>query len=139
MTRDDILRMAREAGWSTFDLIDVERFFKLAYAAGAAAERERIIAANTPEIERINAHIEGMRNRMISEGWRQCAQGQRATQHCAVAEQARLEEREACARMCESVIEEIRETADNVLSHEDCRSIQAAQDCAAAIRARSKE
>jgi hypothetical protein len=55
------------------------------------------------------------------------------------AQQARLEEREACARVCESVIEEIRETADNVLSHEDCRSIQAAQDCVAAIRARSKE
>jgi hypothetical protein len=31
-----------------------------------------------------------------------------------------------------------RETADNVLSHEDCRSIQAAQDCAAAIRARGQ-
>ena len=47
-------------------------------------------------------------------------------------------EREACAKVCESVIEEIRETADNVLSHEDCRSIQAAQDCAAAIRARGQ-
>jgi hypothetical protein len=34
------------------------------------------------------------RNRMIADGWRQCAQGQRTTQHCAVAEQARLEERE---------------------------------------------
>jgi hypothetical protein len=60
MTRDDIIRMAREAGWSTFDLIDVERFAALV----AAAER----------------------NRMISEGWRQCAQGQRTTQHCAVAD-----------------------------------------------------
>jgi hypothetical protein len=42
-----------------------------------------------------------VRNRMISEGWRQCAQGQRATQFCAVAEQARLEEREACAKVCD--------------------------------------
>jgi hypothetical protein len=41
------------------------------------------------------------RTRMIADGWRQCAQGQRTTQHCAVAEQARLEEREACARVCE--------------------------------------
>jgi hypothetical protein len=41
------------------------------------------------------------RNRMISEGWRQCAQGQRTTQFCAVAEQARLEEREACAQVCD--------------------------------------
>jgi hypothetical protein len=48
-------------------------------------------------------------------------------------------EREACARVCESVIEEIREIADNVLSHEDWRSIQAAQDCAAAIRARGQQ
>jgi hypothetical protein len=80
-----------------------------------------------------------VRNRMISEGWRQCAQGQRTTQHCAMAEQARLEEHEACARACESVIEEIRETADNVLSHEDCRSIQAAQDCVAAIRAQAAD
>ena len=38
-----------------------------------------------------------LRERMIADGWRQCAQGQKTTQHCAVAEQARLEEREACA------------------------------------------
>jgi hypothetical protein len=43
MTRDDIIRMAREAGWSTFDLIDLERFAALVHAAGAAAEREAII------------------------------------------------------------------------------------------------
>lgn len=30
-----------------------------------------------------------------------CAQGQRTTQFCAVAEQARLEEREACAKVCD--------------------------------------
>ena len=41
--------------------------------------------------------IAAERDRMVSEGWRQCAQGQKTTQHCAVAEQARLEEREACA------------------------------------------
>jgi hypothetical protein len=86
MTRDDILRMAREAQWLgniegwTFNSYDeLERFFKLAYEAGAAAER----------------------NRMISDGWRQCAQDQRTTQFCAVAERARAEEREACAKVCE--------------------------------------
>ncbi len=47
-------------------------------------------------------------------------------------------EREECARVCQSVIEEIRETADNVLSHEDYRSIQAVQDCITVIRARGK-
>jgi hypothetical protein len=47
MTRDDILRMAREAQWLgniegwTFNSYDeLERFFRLAYEAGAAAERE---------------------------------------------------------------------------------------------------
>jgi MoaA/NifB/PqqE/SkfB family radical SAM enzyme len=45
MTRDDIIRMAREAGGSSggiwgFTVIELERFFKLAYEAGAAAERE---------------------------------------------------------------------------------------------------
>ena len=37
-----------------------------------------------------------LRNRMIAAGWRQCAQGQRTTQFCALVEQARQEEREAC-------------------------------------------
>jgi hypothetical protein len=75
LSRDDILRMAREAGfkdhgnpelWDYMVAADevIARFFTLAYEAGAAAER----------------------NRMISEGWRQCAKGQRTTQHCAVAD-----------------------------------------------------
>jgi len=72
MTRDDILRMAREVSNTPLDhhatpdlfgVSQIERFFKLAYEAGAAAER----------------------NRMISEGWRQCAQGQKTTQWCAQA------------------------------------------------------
>jgi hypothetical protein len=33
------------------------------------------------------AHDE--RNHMIADGWRQCAQGQKTSQHCSVAEQAR--------------------------------------------------
>jgi hypothetical protein len=48
MTRDDIIRMAREAGGSSggiwgFTVIELERFFKLAYEAGAAAEREACV------------------------------------------------------------------------------------------------
>jgi len=61
-----------------------------------------------------------LREKMISEGWRQCAQGQKTTQFCAVAEQARLEEREACARVCEE---------SNAFDW---------PECAAEIRARSK-
>lgn len=47
MTQDDIIRMAREAGlaiaYSERDedgWLELERFFRLAYEAGAAAERE---------------------------------------------------------------------------------------------------
>lgn len=53
MTKDDIIRMARETGvgimsdtWKSFivfnttGLKELERFFHAAYAAGAAAERE---------------------------------------------------------------------------------------------------
>ena len=34
---------------------------------------------------------------MKQAGWRHCAEGQKTTQYCGMAEQARLEEREACA------------------------------------------
>lgn len=46
------------------------------YAMGAAAERERIIAANAPEIEKVNVYIKAL-------------------------EDAVAAEREACAKVCE--------------------------------------
>ena len=49
MTREEIIRMAREAGISESHAQGMqgflERFFQAAYAAGAAAERERICKA----------------------------------------------------------------------------------------------
>jgi hypothetical protein len=116
LSRDDIIRMAREVSNTPLDhhatpdlfgVSQIERFFKLAYEAGAAAER----------------------NRMIADGWRQCAQGQRATQFCGMAEQARLEEREACARVCD-------------YQHDRARTPSGAaraNACAAAIRARGQQ
>ena len=44
------------------------------------------------------------RNRMIADGWRQCAQGQRTSQHCGMVEQARLGERKACAKVFAAAI-----------------------------------
>jgi len=49
MTRDDIIKLAREAGftdssffrWSAYT-DDLERFYRAAYAAGAKAEREKV-------------------------------------------------------------------------------------------------
>ena len=102
MSRDDIFKMAREAGFSGYDSQSecLTHFFKLAYEAGAKDERERL----------------------ISEGWRQCAQGQKTTQFCGMVEQARAEEREACAQICDE--------------HDDLRYANKADLCATAIRAR---
>ncbi len=135
MTRDDIIRMAREAGLHSAVLLHIydgreaaltdserdelrklERFFTLAYEAGAAAER----------------------NRMIADGWRQCAQGQRTTQFCAVAEQARLEAREACARVCDAVAESANKAAV-AGQYLIVRNGAEARRCSAAIRAQAAD
>ena len=94
MNRDDIIRMAREAGmregesgdWTAADAAltypecvyteNLERFANLV----AAAERERIIAANAPEIEKVNVYIKAL-------------------------EDAVAAEREACAALCDRVAE----------------------------------
>lgn len=59
MTNDGIIRMAREAGGSRwevdwcFEMENLERFFHLAYAAGAAAEREACaVLCDDIEVER---------------------------------------------------------------------------------------
>ena len=76
MNRDDIIRMAREAGHAVRNIdgedevMDgdnyhiqtelIERFAALV----AAAERERIIAQNAPEIERVNAYIKALEDEL---------------------------------------------------------------------------
>lgn len=40
---------------------------------------------------------------MQQAGWRRCAEGQKTTQYCGMAEQARTDEREACAKICEKM------------------------------------
>ena len=70
MTKEDITRMAREAGlvragdgWTEphrWGLAEIEAFAALV----VAAERERIIAANAPEIERCNAYIKELEESM---------------------------------------------------------------------------
>jgi hypothetical protein len=106
MTRNDIIRMALDAGilWSTDQAATLERFAALV----AAAKREH----------------------MISDGWRQCAQGQRTSQHCAVAEQARRDEREACAKVCED---------DKTQAMEWTGNSRPGGHFAAAIRARGED
>jgi hypothetical protein len=80
MTRDEIIRMAQEAGFTP--------------------QREEWVF--TEMLERFAALVAAAeRNRMIADGWRQCAQGQRTTQFCAVAEQAWEAAHEACAKVCD--------------------------------------
>lgn len=84
MNREDIIKMAREAGFNVEQGFllrltgvdeDLERF-----AALVIAEKEKqIIAANAPEIERINAYIKEL-------------------------EKAVVAEREACAKLCEELL-----------------------------------
>ena len=91
MTRDDIIRMAREAG------MPVEWL-------------EEYKAITWEEFERFAALIE---QHLISQGYRRCAQGQRETQHCALLEEAVRAEREACAKVVTDAANERERAALN--------------------------
>ena len=78
MTRDDIERLWFQALHESVEA--GEPYIRHRFAAlVAAAERER----------------------MVADGWRQCAVGQKATQFCGLVEEAVAAEREACAQVCE--------------------------------------
>ena len=102
MTKDDIIRMAREAGGSIyevdwcFEIENLERFAALV----AAAEREKIIA----------------------EGWRQCAVGQRTTQFCLQLQNAVEVERESIVGLLDRLVDEY-ESKDRQGSADDIRKI----------------
>lgn len=101
MNRDEIIRLAREAGygWSLTDMHApaLERFAALV----AAAERE----ACAQVVEDWHFFSEDPREvaKEIRDGWRQCAVGQGTTQFCAMVEEAVKAEREACAKVCDSI------------------------------------
>jgi hypothetical protein len=78
MNRDDIIKMAREAGfnWPEIHTTTVEERLERFAALVRADERERIIAQNAPVIEKINEHIKAL-------------------------EEAVAAEREQCAKVCE--------------------------------------
>jgi hypothetical protein len=91
----------------------LETYIEKRVAKAVRAERERIIAANAPEIERINAHIKEL-------------------------EQARLEEREACARACDAVAESANKAAV-AGQYLVVRNGAEARRCSAAIRAQAAD
>jgi hypothetical protein len=82
MTRDDIMRMAEECCIPEFENNESQ------------ADNIRHFAALVAATER---------ERMKSEGWRQCAEGQHTTQYCGLLEDSVKAEREECAKLCESI------------------------------------
>ena len=114
MTRDDIIRMAREAGFFTEAGNCVTVTFEMAKhfaALVAAAERER----NDAYIKSLHESVSWQAERVIA---------------CLKAlEKAVLAEREACAKVCDEVGERRLHLMHNHTSSE----------CAAAIRARGQE
>jgi len=143
MDKEDIIRMAREAGciprrhpaydndvqvFATPDVL--ERFYQLA----VAAERERIIAANAPEIEKVNAHIKALvktiedskeykRGYADAMNWKL----QNHLEHLPSGLEAAVKaEREVCARVCEEQTQGASAWKEGAIA------------CAAAIRARGQ-
>ena len=98
MTRDEILRLAREAG-----VMPLDHF----YVTDAFLQR----------------FVHLVEQRMIRDGYRKCAEGQRTTQFCGLLDAAVKAEREECARLCD---------------HVPGLSIDGAKRVAAAIRARGE-
>ena len=91
MDREDVIRLAREAGFNVKHL----------YGEDEVCEQEYEYWRENPDIgqdvithtvERFAALVAAAeRDRMIAEGWRQCAEGQSTTQFCATAHQAYLD------------------------------------------------
>lgn len=134
MTRDEVLRLAREAGFDSnedgFYLLgssafvanagDIERFAALV----AAAERIK----HQSEIQRLTALAN------TAEKWRGIAMARdgdgRTVQQ--VQAEARADEREACAKVCDELVNPSR------ISDPGRSWITGTNDCAAAIRARGR-
>ena len=74
MTKEEVMRMAREC----------------------FADPDGSLVVLTPEL---TAFADLVIREVIKDGWRQCAKGQRTTQFCGMAEKAREEEREECAKI----------------------------------------
>ena len=109
MTQDEIIRMAREAGFvsPSAAIHQLERFFNLAFEAGAAYERE-VCAKESLDV------LESLREETIA----QCQQGMIEAYKL-----GQSEEREACAKVCET----------------DELCCKCGDECAAAIRARGEK
>jgi hypothetical protein len=146
MTKDEIIQLAQEAGfWVDSNGIlnggDDDAGLLVFADLVVEAEREKVAqwmiekgyaTGHGDTIEDLLKELEWqITERMKSEGWRQCAAGQRTTQYCDLLELAVANEREACAKLCEDGPIPKDSTT---LTH-----IPTLVGCAAAIRARGNE
>jgi flagellar biosynthesis/type III secretory pathway protein FliH len=100
MDKNEITRIAREAGFVGMDGDHgaLRRFANLV----VAAERERIKAANAPEIEAVNAHIKALED-AVAAGDQQYALGYLDGNGAGFREGMEAE-REACAKLVEDYL-----------------------------------
>lgn len=91
MTRDDIIRLAKDAG------------FNQILATNTGADVWIDDGFYVEELENFAVLVAAEKEQqMIRDGWRQCAEGQRTTQHCGLLDAAVRAEREACAKVAEA-------------------------------------
>lgn len=114
MNRDTLHRLWQQALMQS--VADGEDFTRYQFAANFAAL--------------IEDHLK-------SQGWRQCAKGQRTTQWCGMVEQAVKAERDACAKVCEEIEMQGHSLWDRTADPDAQGRATGAMDCAAAIRSRS--
>ncbi len=107
MTRDEIIRMAREAGFST--LLPEE---SVDSKGGVYTDNDDEISERLKRFAELVAEAEI--RRMVADGWRQCAAGQKTTQHCGLLEEAVAAERERCAKLCEKESKSIQHRVTDV-------------------------
>lgn len=99
MTQDDIIKFAREAGfvWSLLQVVDKHRMERFA-ALVATAERRKYQA----DIERWKAEA------ATAEKWRGLALSKEGDGRCVerIQQEAAEKEREACAALCDDMVQE---------------------------------
>ena len=84
MTRDDIIRMTQEA-------------------CSQAPRGDWNSTAWVLSDEALELFADLIKQQLIAEGYRKCAEGQRTTQFCKQVEAAVATEREACAQVCDNI------------------------------------
>lgn len=81
-------------------LNDISRLLTEAFSAG----NKQVWTVTQDRLELFAALVVAAeRERMKSEGWRQCAEDQHTTQYCGLLEDSVKAEREECAKLCESI------------------------------------